>query len=120
MNKSDLPKALIFSYLSTEAVLDKKVIYEIFEFLKQKGIVTGGSDFSTEWLGQCESYYRGLRFKNTEPTLGVVAICASRLQQASQFIRQSPAHAHVADRFLELSQQCQQIVNEGAVELELV
>ena len=100
--------------------MDKKVIYEVFEFLKQKGIVTGGSDFSTDWLGQCESYYRGLRFKQTEPTLGVVAICASRLQQASHFIRQSPAHAHVADKFLALSQQCQQIVNEGAAELELV
>ena len=100
--------------------MDKKVIYEVFDFLKEKGIITGGSDFSTDWLGQCESYYRGLRFKQTEPTLGVVAICASRLQQASQFIRQSPAHAHVADKFLALSQQCQQIVNADAIELELV
>jgi hypothetical protein len=100
--------------------LDKKVIYEVFDFLKQKGIVTGGSDFSTEWLGQCESYYRGLRFKQAEPTLGVIAICASRLQQASHFIRQSPAHAHVADQFLALSKRCQQIVNADAAELELV
>jgi hypothetical protein len=120
MNKSDWLKALIFSYLSTEAVLNKKVIYEVFDYLKEKGIVTGGSDFSTDWLGQCESYYRGLRFKQTEPTLGVVAICASRLQQASEMIRTSPRHTRIADKFLELSQQCQQIVNEGAAELELV
>jgi hypothetical protein len=100
--------------------MKKYIILETYDFLKSKGIVTGGSDFSTEWLGQCESYFRGLRFKQTEPTLGVVAICASRLQQASQFIRQSPAHVHVADKFLALSQQCQQIVNEGAAELELV
>jgi hypothetical protein len=52
--------------------------------------------------------------------MGAVAICASRLQQASHFIRQSAAHAHVADQFLALSQQCQMIVNEGAAELELV
>lgn len=96
------------------------VILEIFDFLKQRGIVVSESEFSEEWLGQCESYYRGLRFKQTEPTLGVVAICASRLQQASHFIRQSPAHAHVADQFLALSQRCQEIVNADAAELELV
>ena len=100
--------------------MDRKVIYEVFEYLKEKGVISGGSDFSTDWLGQCESYYRGLRFKQAEPTLGVIAICASRLQQASHFIRQSPAHAHVADQFLALSQRCQEIVNADAAELELV
>jgi hypothetical protein len=100
--------------------MKKHLIMEIYDFLKHKGIVSTEADFSMDWLGQCESYYRGLRFKNTEPTLGVIAICGSRLQQASQFIRQSPAHAHVADRFLELSKQCQMIVNEDAMELELV
>jgi hypothetical protein len=100
--------------------MKKHLIMEIYDFLKNKGIVCTEAEFSTDWLGQCESYFRGLRFKQTEPTLGVVAICAARLQQASHFIRQSPDHAHVADRFLALSQQCQQIVNEGAVELELV
>ena len=100
--------------------MKKHLIIEIYDFLKHKGIVSTEADFSMDWLGQCESYYRGLRFKQTEPTLGVVAICASRLQQASQFIRQSPAHAHVADRFLELSQRCQEIVNADAAELELV
>lgn len=100
--------------------MKKNVILEIYDFLKGKGIVSTEAEFSTEWLGQCESYYRGLRFKNAEPTLGVIAICASRLQQASQFIRQSPAHAHVADQFLVLSQRCQEIVNQDAAELELV
>ncbi len=100
--------------------MKKHIILETYGFLKGKGIVSTEAEFSTDWLGQCESYFRGLRFKQTEPTLGVVAICASRLQQASHFIRQSPAHAHVADKFLALSQQCQMIVNEGAAELELV
>jgi hypothetical protein len=95
------------------------LILEIYNFLKHKGIVDSESEFSTDWLGQCESYFRGLRFKKTEPTLGVIAICASRLQQASYFIRESPAHAHVADKFLEMGKCCEQIVNEDAVELEL-
>jgi hypothetical protein len=110
----------MFIYHCERKRMKNSVILEIFGYLRDKGIVSTEAEFSTDWLGQCESYYRGLRFKKTEPTLGVVAICASRLQQASHFIRQSPAHAHVADRFLELSQQCQQIVNEDAIELELV
>jgi len=73
-----------------------------------------------DWLGQCDSYFRGLRFKNTEPTLGVVAICGSRMLRASEFIRRSPDHQQVADRFLEFSNRCHQIVNAGAAELELV
>jgi hypothetical protein len=100
--------------------MKKHIILETYGYLKGKGIVSTEAEFSTDWLGQCESYLRGLRFKQTEPTLGVVAICASRLQQASQFIRQSQAHANVADQFLALSQQCQEIVNADAAELELV
>lgn len=96
------------------------VILEIFDFLKQRGIVDSESEFSEGWLGQCDSYYRGLRFKRTEPSMGVVAICASRLQKAGEQIMSSPSHRHVGIRFLELSERCHQLVNEEAVELELI
>ena len=96
------------------------VILEIFDFLKQRGIVVSESEFSEEWLGQCDSYYRGLRFKKTEPSIGVVAICGSRLRRAGEQIMASPRHAHVGQRFLELSEKCHQLVNEEAVELELI
>ena len=101
-------------------MMKKAVILEIYDFLRQRGTVQSEAEFSMDWLGQCESYVRGLRFRKTEPSLGVIAICGTRLHEASQFIRQSPAHAHVADRFLELSQRCQEIVNADAAELELV
>ncbi len=100
--------------------MKKHVILEIFGYLRDKGIVAGESEFSEFWLGHSEGYMRKLRHQKTEPSMGAVAICASRLQQASLFIRQSPAHSHVADRFLELSKQCQMIVNEDAIELELI
>jgi len=96
------------------------VILEIFDFLKQRRIVDSESEFSEGWLGQCDSYYRGLRFKRTEPSIGVVAICASRLQKAGEQIMSSPSHRHVGIRFLELSERCHQLVNEEAVELELI
>ena len=100
--------------------MKKNVILEVFGYLKDKGIVAGESEFSEFWLGHSEGYMRKLRSTQSEPSMGAVAICASRLQQASQFIRQSPAHAHVADQFLALSQRCQEIVNADAAELELV
>jgi len=96
------------------------VILEIFDFLKQRGIVDAESEFSEGWLGQCDSYYRGLRFKKKEPSIGVLAICGARLRQAGEQIIASPRHAHVGQRFLDLSDKCHQIVNEEAVELELV
>jgi UDP-N-acetylenolpyruvoylglucosamine reductase len=96
------------------------VILEIFDFLKQRGIVDTEGEFSEGWLGQCDSYYRGLRFKRTEPSIGVVAIVGSRLQKAGEQIVESPRHAHVGQRFLELSEKCHELVNENAVVLELV
>lgn len=99
--------------------MKKSIIFDVFEFLKQIGLVATESQFSTAWLGQCESYFRGLRFKGTEPTLGVVAILGARLLKASEFIRQSPRHAHIAAQFRMHSDRCHQLVNEGAVELEL-
>ena len=100
--------------------MKKNVILEVFGYLKDKGIVAGESEFSEFWLGHSEGYMRKLRSTQSEPSMGAVAICASRLQQASHFIRQSPSHAHVADQFLALSQRCQKIVNADAAELELV
>lgn len=96
------------------------VILEIFNFLKQRGIVDSEGEFSEGWLGQCDSYFRGLRFKHTEPSIGVVAIVGSRLQKAGEEIIASPRHAHVGQCFLELSEKCHQLVNEEAVELELI
>lgn len=100
--------------------MNKDVIFDIFAFLKQRGIADNESEFSRDWLGQCDSYFRGLRFKKTEPTLGVIAICGSRLQKAGEQIMTSPRHQHVAEQFLALSAKCHQLVNEDAVELDLV
>lgn len=96
------------------------VILEIFDFLKLRGIVASESEFSESWLGQCDSYYRGLRFKRGEPSIGVVAICGSRMRRAGEQIMSSPSHRHVGIRFLELSERCHELVNEDAIELELI
>ena len=56
------------------------MIDEVFDELRRIGVVTSSSDFSTEWLGKQESYYRGLRNKNRQPSMHVLVSCACRLQ----------------------------------------
>jgi len=56
------------------------MIDEVFDELRRFGVVTSSSDFSTEWLGKQESYYRGLRNKNRQPSMHVLVSCACRLQ----------------------------------------
>ena len=98
----------------------KKLIMEAFDLLKSKGIVSSESEFSEYWLAHSECYLRTLRMKKSEPSMGVLAICASRLQKAGEQIISSPRHRHVGLRFLDLSERCHKILNEDAIELELV
>jgi hypothetical protein len=56
------------------------MIDEVFDELRRIGVVTSSSEFSTEWLGKQESYYRGLRNKNRQPSMHVLVSCACRLQ----------------------------------------
>lgn len=100
--------------------MKKETILEIFGYLKSKGITANESEFSEHWLGCSEGYMRKLRSAQTEPSMGVVAVCASRLQQAAEAIMASPRHRHVARQFLDLSAKCHKLVNEDAVELELI
>lgn len=97
----------------------KAVILEVFEFLTQKGVVASESEFSEDWLGQCSSYYRGLRFKKTEPSIGVIAICASRLRNASDQLGQHPRYKQLAEQFGVMSDKCRSLVDADSVEFEL-
>ena len=56
------------------------VLNEVFELLQQIGAVSSESEFSTDWLARSECYMRTLRFKQANPSVGTLAICASKLQ----------------------------------------
>ena len=100
-------------------MIKKAVILEVFDFLKQKGVVATESEFSEDWLGQCSSYFRGLRFKKTEPSIGVIAICASRLQCASDQLDRYPRYRQLSEQFAVLSGKCRSLVDADSVEFEL-
>lgn len=73
--------------------MKKQLVMEIYDFLKARRIVDCEGEFSLDWLGQSESYLRGLRFKKTEPSVGVVAICGSRFRRLASRLCHRPAIA---------------------------
>lgn len=95
------------------------VILEILGFLKSKGIVSGESEFSEHWLGCCEGYLRKVRQMRTEPSLGSVAICASRLQNAAEQLAPLPGYRHVGEQLAAMSRKCRALVDADSVEFDL-
>ncbi len=99
--------------------MKKEVIFEIFSFLKSKGIAATESEFSEHWLGCSESYVRKLRSARSEPSLGAIAICASRLMNAAEQCRTYPRYHKLAEQLETMSVKCRVLVDAGSVEFDL-
>jgi len=99
--------------------MKKEVIFEVFNFLKGRGIAATESEFSEHWLGASESYLRKLRSAQTEPSLGTVAVCASRLMCAAEQLRKLPRYHHLAEQLTAMSSKCRALVDADSVEFDL-
>ena len=95
------------------------VILEIFNFLKAKGITASESEFSEHWLGCCEGYVRKLRSTRSEPSLGTIAICASRLQNAAEQLAPMPRYHSLAQQLASWGRKCRALVDADSVEFDL-
>jgi hypothetical protein len=95
------------------------IISEVFGYLKEIGLTSNECEFSEYWLGCSSGYVRSLRFTKREPSLGSIAVCASRLQKAGEQMVSTPRFRAVGTRFIALSEKCHELVNEDAVELDL-
>ena len=62
------------------------------EYLKEIKAVDNESEFSTDWLGRSECYMRNLRFKRSQPSIGTLAICASKLSNYGNRLKAKQAH----------------------------
>ncbi len=92
--------------------MEKMIVNQVFELMMRLGAVTSESQFSKEWLGRSECYLRTVRFKGTKPSIGSVAICASKLQHYGKLMMSLPEHAALGQQFLELSRQCHETINQ--------
>ena len=95
------------------------VLDEVYDLLRKTGLVSSESEFSESWLAHNESYLRTLRCRKALPSIGSIAICASRLQKAGEQMRAARRFKQLGTRFIEMSEKLHQQVNEQAVELEL-
>ena len=94
--------------------MQRTVLKEVYELLRNIGAVANEAEFSRDWLGRSESYVRGLRFKGIGASMGSVAICASKLQHYGKRMFESSAHSKLGKQFLELSRECYNTINEEA------
>lgn len=99
--------------------MKKDTILEVFGYLKSKQIVSGEGEFCEHWLGCSEGYMRKLRHKKTEPSLGTIAICASRLQNAAEQLGALPRYQPLAKQLTSMSIKCRSLVDADSVEFDL-
>ena len=104
--------ASIVIYQQRKKTVQKTILNEVYDLLKSKQLVSSESEFSRDWLGRSECYLRTLRFKGTKPSVGCVAICASKLQHYGQRLIETAAHEHMGKRFLQLSDACHAYINK--------
>lgn len=92
------------------------MIENIFEGLRDIGIVRSRDQFSAEWLGREKSYLRSLQYKNRKPSVAVLAVCGARLlKNAEQLNKADAAIAKAKSAELRrLANSCfEQILDEG-------
>ena len=99
--------------------MQRTVMKEVYELLRNIGAVANEAEFSRDWLGRSECYARRLRFKGVGASTGSVAICASKLQHYGKRMFESSAHSELGKQFLELSRECHKMINEEAEVLRL-
>ena len=83
--------------------MQKTVLDEVYDLLKNIGAVDNESEFSTDWLARSECYMRTLRFKQANPSVGTLAICASKLQHYASCMMATDAHAKLGKQFIKLA-----------------
>ena len=92
------------SYLSTKGKnMQKTVLNEVYDLLKKIGAVDNESEFSTDWLARSECYMRTLRFKQANPSMGTLSICASKLQHYASCMTATDANIKLGKQFVNLA-----------------
>ena len=104
--------ASIVIYQRRINMVQKPILSEVYELLKNKQLVSSESEFSKDWLGRSECYLRTLRFKGANPSVGSVAICASKLQHYGARLKRTTPYKAMGTQFLQLSDACHDYINQ--------
>ena len=97
--------------------MSKAVLSDVYKLLHSINAVRSESEFSKDWLGRNECYMRTLRFKCLQPSVGSIAICASKLQHYGQRMLATTEHKQLGERFVSLSNACHLQINSQSKQL---
>jgi len=89
----------------------KTVLAEVYETLRDVGVVQSESEFSRDWLGRSECYLRTVRFKQSQPSISSIAVCASRLEHYGRRMQRTEHYSALGERFVELAAECHRQIN---------
>ncbi len=95
------------------------IIIEIFEYLRSIGLAANECEFSEHWLGCSSSYFRSLRFRNREPSIGSLGILATRLNMIGEQMLATKMWRQMGLKVISYAEQCAAEVNAGGLELDL-
>ena len=95
----------------------KTVLDDVYQMLHAIGAVRSESEFSKDWLGRSDCYLRTLRFKRMPPSVGSIAICASKLQHYGQRMLATTEHKQLGERFVGLRNACHRQINSQSKQL---
>jgi hypothetical protein len=89
-------------------IIQQEIIDIVFEELKKLGQCTSRSQFSREWLGREESYYRSIQSKGIEPSVEAQLNLVSRLRDLGMSFSRSeyPSLVKIGNTYLKLYGEC--------------
>lgn len=96
--------------------MEKTVLNEVFDYLKEIKAVDNESEFSVDWLCKSESYMRSLRFKKTQPSIGTLAICANKLAYYGKRLKEQKKHNRISEQMMNFSLACQNQIGKRSSE----
>ena len=104
-------------YLGKGTMMDKINVFEqTYRLLKDLSVVDTKAEFCKTWLGRNEGYFRGLRYKNKQPSTQTFAVLSNKLRHYSNLLQQTNnTHSKkIAAQFASLSNQCDKYINRKA------
>lgn len=88
------------------------MLERILTELQELELCGSPSQFSREWLGRDQSYYRSLRWHKRQPSIDAIRNCAAKLDQMADCLMRSGQH-RVAEKGMRL------LVLRGACEVAI-
>lgn len=96
--------------------MSRQILEQVRDELIDCAAVNSHKEFCESWLAKDESYMRGLRFRDLQPSADALATCASKLAYYAHHLGKSSRteHQQLGERLAALNHLCQQALEQQA------